>query len=314
MDDDPLIDAALSAGDGAALNARGIALAEGGRLDDACRVFRAAASLGDTDALSNLGKALRHLGDAVGAAEAYRSAVAAGHSGDRVWLGVVLFDDLDRQGDGEELLRNAYVDREPDAAHQLALTMLATDRNDEAIELLRSLPPDETDGNVLDSFSSALRFAGRPADALDAADRAIAAGYGDALLNRAFALDDLDHPDTEAAHRDAIAAGVDDAAISYAAWLWRAERRDDAIAALRAAPQDDESVLIDLSSCLAGVDPESREPHALLRRAILLGSIDAMTNLAGLLEAAGEDDVADRLWRQAAAEGDDLAARLLDED
>ncbi|MDO9352202.1 MAG: tetratricopeptide repeat protein, partial [Solirubrobacteraceae bacterium] len=181
-------------GDGEEFNTRGIAHGESGRITDACRFFRVAISLGNTEALANLGKALRMDGDPEGAAAALRSAVEAGFSSERVWLGVVLYDHLGREEEGEELLRNAYVDGELDAAHQLALTMLLTDRNDEAIALLERLPAEETTGDVLDSLSSALRFAGRPAEALDAADRAIAAGHDDAMLNRAFALAELRDP------------------------------------------------------------------------------------------------------------------------
>lgn len=310
-----LLVAALEAGDAAALNEVGIAAGAADDREQAARAFRTAAALGETSAWSNLGLTLEQLDRPEAAAAAYQSAIAGGQSEDRVALAQLLLYALDDAPRGVALLEAAADDREPDASHRLGLQRTREGRDDEALTALARAIEEEPSGIVLHSMADALRYAGRPAESLPFYDRAADDGYRDALLDRAFALEDLDQQEeAEQAFRAAVEQDVDDAVVSYASWLGRRGRADEELAVLRrAAAGGDASVLVDLGNRLTDDDVGSREEGLLAyRRAILGGSRDAMTNLAvSLHDAPLDDPTALALLRQAAAEGDALAARNL---
>lgn len=316
-DDDQLdrdIEAAMRTGDVDELNALATTLGDAGQPERAAAVFRVAASFGDDVAFSNLGTALTQLGDLEGAVAAYRAAVELGFSEARVDLAMVLGElgeDLDVV---DELLTAAADEGEPDAAHQLGLLRLRQDDVPGAIELLERAHAEEPSGTVADSLARGYRSAGRLDDAVRLWEEAGAAGYHEAHLGRAFALEEAGRDDeAEAAFLAAIDNDVDVAAASWASALDRLDRPEEAIAVLRqAVERGEDSAMIDLGNRLTESPETFDEGLFLYRRAIALGRLHAVTNLAVSIRGRDRgDERAKALLRQAAAEGDDLAGRHL---
>jgi len=316
-DDDQLerdLETAMRTGDVDELNALATALGDSGQPERAAAIFRVAASFGDDVAFSNLGTALTQLGDLEGAATAYAAAVDLGFSEARVDLAMVLAeigDDIDRV---DELLTTAAAEGEPDAAHQLGLLRLRQDQVPEALELLERAHAEEASGTVSDSLARGYRSAGRLDDAVRLWEEAAAAGYHEAHLGRAFALEEAGRDaEAEGAFRAAIEADVDVAAASWASALDRLGRPDEAINVLRqAVDRGEDSAMIDLGNRLTESPDTFDEGLFLYRRAIALGRLHAVTNLAVSIRGRDRgDERATALLRQAAAEGDDLAGRHL---
>lgn len=307
---------ALLADDPEVVHDVGLEAAEAGDLESAARAFRVAASYGHAVAFSNLGTALRDLGERAAACVAWESSIALGETENRVWLAVLLLEDPESEARAERLLVAATEDGEPEAAHHLGLLRLRQQRYGEAIAVLDRALEEERSGATLHSMGDALRRGGLPADSLPYYDEAIAAGYDDALLDRAFALDDLHAADrAEAAFQDALRAGVGDASVSLASWLERQGRGDEGLRVLReSAAAGDVSALIDLGNRLTSEPATTEEGLRCYRQAMLLGSREAMTNLAVSLEELDVEPLAVFLRKQAAAEGDRLAAEQLDDD
>ncbi len=310
----PDLERAMRTGDVDALNALATALGDAGQPERAAAVFRVAASFGDEVAFSNLGTALVQVGDLEGAAAAYGAAVELGFSEARVDLAMVLIEegeDLDRVDD---LLTAAAADGEPDATHQLGLLRLRQDAVPEAVELLEQAHAEDASGTVADSLARGYRAAGRLDDAVRLWEEAGAAGYHEAHLGRAFALEEAGRDDeAEAAFRAAVEADVDVAAASWASALDRLGRTEDAVRVLReAVARGDDSAMIDLGNRLTERSETFDEGLYLYRRAIAMGRLHAVTNLAVSIRGRDRgDERAAALLRQAAAEGDGLARRHL---
>lgn len=317
MPDDPTdlrLENATRIGDVDELNELATAMGDAGQPERAAAIFRVAASFGDDIAFSNLGTALMLLEDFEGARAAYASAVGLGMSEARVELAMAMAELGDTPEVVEELLVAAADDGEPDAAHQLGLLRLREDRTDDALPLLERAHDEEPSGTVVDSLARGYRAAGRLEEALELFTRAAGKGYHDAHLSRAFALVEAGR-DAEA--EESFVAAVDQdvelAAASYAAALDRQDRPDDALAVLRAAvDRGDDSAMIDLGNRLTASPDTFDEGLFLYRRAIALGRLHAVTNLAVSIRGRDRgDERATALLRQAASEGDELAVRHL---
>lgn len=318
MDDQHQIDdeleTAMRTGDVDELNELATTLGDAGQPARAAAIFRVAASFGDDVAFSNLGTALTQLGDLEGAIAAYEAAVGLGFSEARVDLAMVLAEDGDEPNRVDALLTSAAEDGEPDAAHQLGLLRLRQDRLAEALQLLERAFEEDPRGTVADSLARAHRSAGALDEAVVMWDRAAADGYHEAHLAKAFALEDAGRDaEAEASFLAAIEHDVDVAPASWAAALDRQGRHDDAIAVLRrAVARGDDSAMIDLGNRLTEKPETFDEGLFLYRRAIALGRLHAVTNLAVSIRGRDRgDERASALLRQAAAEGDDLAERHL---
>ncbi|CAB4935101.1 unannotated protein [freshwater metagenome] len=312
------LQAAMRSGDVDELNALATTLGDAGQPERAAAIFRVAASFGDDVAFSNLGTALTQLGDLEGAAAAYASAVDLGFSEARVDLAMVLAEDGADLERVDELLTAAAADGEPDAAHQLGLLRLRQDEVPEAIELLERAHAEDPSGTVADSLARGYRSAGRLDDAVRLWEEAGRAGYHEAHLGRAFALEEAGRDaEAERAFLEAIDADVEVASASWASALDRLGRPDEAIEVLRrAVARGEDSAMIDLGNRLTERPETFDEGLLLYRRAIALGRLHAVTNLAVSIRGRDRGDVrAAALLRQASAEGDDLAGRhLLPED
>jgi tetratricopeptide (TPR) repeat protein len=227
---------------------------------------------------------------------------------------MVLAEDGEEPDRVEALLADAAEDGEPDAAHQLGLLRLRQDRLAEALQLLERAFEEDPRGTVADSLARAHRSAGALDEAVAMWDRAAADGYHEAHLAKAFALEDAGRDaEAEAAFLAAIEHDVDVAPASWAAALDRLGRPDDAITVLReAVARGDDSAMIDLGNRLTERPETFDEGLFLYRRAIALGRLHAVTNLAVSIRGRDRgDERAAALLRQAAAEGDDLAERHL---
>jgi tetratricopeptide (TPR) repeat protein len=306
------LETATRTGDVDALNLLATTLGDAGQPARAAAIFRVAASFGDDVAFSNLGTALTLMGDLEGAQAAYEAAIGLGLSEARVDLAMVLVETGDDEERVDELLTAAAQDGEPDAAHQLGLLRLRQSRTAEALPFLERARDEDPTGTVLDSLARGYRAAGRLDEALELFALAADEGYHEAHLSRAFTLADADrYEEAETSFRAAVEHDVDVAPASWAAALEHLDRPEEALGVLRAAAdRGDSSAMIDLGNRLTEDAETFDEGLFLYRRAMALGDLHAVTNLAVSIRGRDRgDERATALLRQAAAEGDGLALR-----
>lgn len=267
----------------------GYNLAEQGRHQKAIEAFRRAADLGNPDALLGWGNSLYALDRDAEAAEVFARAEAEGDTTAVLNLGLALAATGDCEG-AELAYRRAHDAGDPKARAVLADLWRWHGRPEDARALLR--------------------------EAADSGDP-FAAGYLGCwlYLDAEHDADDrLEHeadPEVEALLRSG--AEVDDDACEDLGWLLR--RRGDLDEAEQVLRRGHERGALDCSIKLALLLEEDRDDaaaaEAVLQIAINAGEPNAYNNLANLLWDQGRLLEAERLYRQGASRGDEVAGRNL---